>query len=71
MGCLSFKLESLYLNLKEHKLVINGKEIPVDGIENFSLTADKMGWHVSGSRNLIFEVCQEHEHLNSKGQGKE
>lgn len=60
-GYSSFKLESLYLNLKERKLVINGKEIPLSGITDFTLTTQGAGWHISGRRDIIFEVCEEHD----------
>jgi len=61
-------LESLYLNLKEKRLIINGKEIPLTGIQNFSLRADNAGWHISGSRDIIFELCEMHEHSDSEVQ---
>lgn len=62
MGYSSFKLESLYLNLKEKKLIINGKEIPLDGVTDFALTTQGSGWHISGKRDIIFEICEKHDY---------
>lgn len=62
MGYSSFKLESLYLNLKEKKLIINGKEIPLDGVTDFALTMQGSGWHISGKRDIIFEICEKHDY---------
>lgn len=43
MGYSSFKLESLYLNLKEKKLIINGKEISLYGVTDFALITQGSG----------------------------
>ena len=59
-GCLSFKLETLYLNVREKKLVINGKEIPYEGLTDFSLIANETGWHLDGKRSIIAEVSEVH-----------
>lgn len=68
MGYLSFKLESLYLNLKEQKLMINGKEIPLKGLTDFKLTSGDGGWNISGKRDIIFEVCEEHDYQDQANQ---
>lgn len=71
MGYLSFKLESLYLNLKEQRLMINGKEIPLNGITDFSLTTQGAGWHISGKRDIIFEICEENDYQDRANQEAE
>lgn len=71
MGYLSFKLESLYLNLKEKKLIINGKEIPLNGITDFTLTTQGAGWQISGKRDIIFEVCEKHDYQDRANQAAE
>lgn len=58
MGCCKFKLESLYLNLNERALEINGKVIPMDGLTDFSLTADEKGWHLVAKKDIIAELSE-------------
>lgn len=41
--------------------MINGKEISLNGITDFTLTTQGAGWHISGKRDVIFEVCEEHD----------
>lgn len=60
MAWQTFKLESLYLNLKDNKLKINGKEIPLRGITDFSLTAEAGVWHLVARRDVITEISEEH-----------
>lgn len=60
MACYKFKLESLYLNLTEKKFLINGKEIPLTGLTDFSLIADETGWKLSAKRDIIAEISEKH-----------
>lgn len=59
MGIKAFKLESLYLDVRNKRLIINDKEIPYSGITDFTLTCNGFGWNISGKRNILMEVCQE------------
>lgn len=68
MACYKFKLESLYLSLPEKKFLINGKEIPLAGLTDFSLTADETGWNISAKRDIIVEISEKHFLLSQLSQ---
>lgn len=57
MGVFTFK--SLYINLEEKKLVVNGKEIPFHGITDFHLNiCEPGGWILEIKRNALLECFQ-------------
>lgn len=52
MGVFTFK--SLYINLDEKKLIVNGKEIPFRGITDFHLNFYSVGgWILEIKRNAL------------------
>jgi len=60
VACYKFKLESLYLNFSEKKFFINGKEVSLTGLTDFSLVADENGWSLSAKRDIIAEISEKH-----------
>lgn len=55
----AFKFKSLFVDVENKKLVINGKEIPFEGISEFSLTWNCLSeWQLSGKRDLMSEITE-------------
>ncbi len=55
MGVFTFK--SLYINLDEKKLIVNGKEIPFRGITDFHLNLYPVGgWILEIKRNALADA---------------
>ena len=55
----AFKFKSLFVDVENKMLVINGKETPFEGISELSLTWNCLsGWQLSGKRDLMSEIAE-------------
>lgn len=68
----AFKFKSLFIDTETRKLVINGRDIPYNGLTSFSLVLDpKMGWILSAKRDVLAEVTEISKGVNCiSGEGQ-
>lgn len=68
VGVKSFKLESIYLDLKKNVLIVNDKECSTEGMTDFSLTLEPDGlWKLSAKKDITVDF---HKDCSSPIQAK-
>ncbi len=55
-----FVFKNLYIDVEKKKLIVNGKEIPYQGISDFSLKLNEEGgWQFECKQNVVSELPQQ------------